>query len=72
LNFFRRARGQHDFGNAVIPAEKRGRLDGRLDGLLEDKLEDAKNMLAIGMSADQIVQVTGLTRKQIESLRIGG
>jgi hypothetical protein len=41
---------------------------GKRDG----KFEDAKNMLAIGLSVDQIVQVTGLAPQQIEGLRIGG
>jgi predicted transposase/invertase (TIGR01784 family) len=62
--FRARRKFQMDMAHDKIVSHREGKLEG--------KLEDAKNMLAIGLSADQIVQVTGLAPEQIKGLRIGG
>ena len=61
--------------------EKRGMEKGRAEGMAEGMvkgiakgelskgLEVARNLLAIGMSWSQIVQVTGLTEEQLKQLQ---
>ena len=57
--------------------EKRGMEKGRAEGMAEGmakgmakgKAEVARNMLAIGMSWPQIVQLTGLTEDQLKQLQ---
>ncbi len=46
-----------------------GMLEARETGGYEKAIQIAKNMLAIGLPADTIAQVTGLSIAQIESLR---
>jgi predicted transposase/invertase (TIGR01784 family) len=41
--------------------------DGKRDGILEGKLEDARNLLAMGISLDVVVQCTGLSADQIQT-----
>ena len=57
--------------------EKRGLEKGRAEGMAEGMvkgelskgLEVARNLLAIGMSWPQIVQITGLTEDQLKQLQ---
>ena len=57
--------------------EKRGMEKGRAEGMAEGMvkgelskgLEVARNLLAIGMSWPQIVQITGLTEDQLKQLQ---
>lgn len=57
--------------------EKRGMEKGRAEGMAEGmakgmakgKAEVARNLLAIGMSWPQIVQLTGLTEDQLKQLQ---
>ena len=49
--------------------EKRGMEKGIAKGELSKGLEVARNLLAIGMSWSQIVQVTGLTEDQLKQLQ---
>jgi predicted transposase YdaD len=44
-------------------------LDGKEKGIAKGKAEVARNMLAIGMSWPQIVQLTGLTEDQLKQLQ---
>jgi predicted transposase YdaD len=59
-----------------IEGRNEGRIEGRNEGRIEGEIKGirktAKNMLAGGLTTDQIVQFTGLTSEQVESLRIGG
>ena len=50
--------------------EKRGMEKGRAEGELSKGLEVARNLLAIGMSWPQIVQITGLTEEQLKQLQL--
>ena len=50
--------------------EKRGIAKGRAEGELSKGLEVARNLLAIGMSWPQIVQITGLTEEQLKQLQL--
>jgi predicted transposase/invertase (TIGR01784 family) len=56
-----RERGQHDFDNAVISAEKRGELEGLR--------KTARSMLEGAVSLDLISKFTGLPIDEIESLK---
>ena len=49
--------------------EKRGMEKGIAKGELSKGLEVARNLLAIGMSWPQIVQITGLTEEQLKPLK---
>ena len=45
-----------------------GRAEGREQGRAEVKLEIAKNLLAMGIPMDKVVQASGLTEEQISAL----
>ena len=46
-----------------------GRAEGRAEGELSKGLTVARNLLAIGMSWSQIMQITGLTEEQLRQLK---
>ena len=46
-----------------------GLAEGRAEGELSKGLKVARNLLAMGMSWSQIVQVTGLTEEQLKQLQ---
>ena len=62
-----------DRAASLYNAEKRGLERGMQQGLQEGehnaKIEMARNALAMGLSVDQIVQLTGLPQKDIEGFR---
>lgn len=45
-----------------------GREQGRAEGRAEGKLEIVKNLLAMGIPMDKVVQASGLTEEQISAL----
>ena len=45
-----------------------GREQGRAEGRAEGKLEIVKNLLAMGIPMDKVVQASGLTEEQISDL----
>ena len=47
---------------------EKGRAEGREQGRAEGKLEIAKNLLAMGIPMDKVVQASGLTKEQISAL----
>ena len=47
---------------------EKGRAEGREQGRAEVKLEIAKNLLAMGIPMDKVVQASGLTEEQISAL----
>ncbi len=49
---------------------EKGMAKGRAEGELSKGLEVARNLLAIGMSWPQIVQITGLTEEQLKQLQL--
>ena len=49
---------------------EKGMAKGRAEGELSKGLEVARNLLAIGMSWPQIVQITGLTEEQLKQLKL--
>jgi|GEM_PF-1114811 len=68
----RREKAQRDFAMLVDDAEKRGRTEGRTEGRIEGRTEEriavARNAIKMGMKIDAIVDLTGLSREEIESL----
>jgi predicted transposase/invertase (TIGR01784 family) len=48
---------------------EQGKMEGKLEGKLEGKAEVAKKMLAKKISIDEIVELTELTREQVEKLK---
>ena len=48
---------------------EKGRAEGMAEGMAKGKAEVARNLLAIGMSWPQIVQLTGLTEDQLKQLQ---
>ena len=49
---------------------EKGMAKGRAEGELSKGLEVARNLLAMGMSWPQIVQITGLTEEQLKQLQL--
>ena len=47
----------------------KGRAEGRAEGELSKGLTVARNLLAMGMSWTQIMQITGLTEEQLKPLK---
>lgn len=47
---------------------EKGRAEGREQGRAEGKLEIVKNLLAMGIPMDKVVQASGLTEEQISAL----
>ena len=48
----------------------KGRAEGRAEGELSKGLTVARNLLAIGMSWSQIMQITGLTEEELKPLQV--
>jgi predicted transposase/invertase (TIGR01784 family) len=68
-----REKGQHDFDNAMITAEKRGKAAGKAEGKIEGKTERnfevAHTMLAKDMSLELTAEITGLSVEELKKLR---
>ncbi|RWR05137.1 hypothetical protein [Siminovitchia fortis] len=51
--------------------EKKGREEGRKEGEKQEKIKIAKNMLKKGTDEAFIIEVTGLTREELEKIKKG-
>jgi predicted transposase/invertase (TIGR01784 family) len=49
---------------------KKAKDEGRAEGKAEEKIEVARNALKMNMSVDDISKLTGLSRQQIEDIKI--
>lgn len=49
-------------------AEQKGRVEGKEEGRTEERIEIARNMKSMGLSNEMIMQATGLSEEDIESL----
>ena len=61
------------YGSYVEGEEKgiaKGIAKGRAEGELSKGLEIARNLLAMGMSWSQIMQITGLTEEELKPLQV--
>lgn len=54
---------------SYVEGEEKGRTEGRAEGELSKGLTVARNLLAIGMSWSQIMQITGLTEEELKPLQ---
>jgi len=57
-----------DFSNVLSTAERKGRAEGRAEGERDEKLRNAKKMKQKGLSSEDIAEITGLTKEEIENL----
>ena len=57
-----------DFTNVLSTAERKGRAEGRAEGERDEKLRNAKKMKQKGLSSEDIAEITGLTKDEIENL----
>jgi predicted transposase/invertase (TIGR01784 family) len=64
----RRLREELDHGMWMRHAETVGMAKGMEKGMEKASIDIARNLLGIQLSHDQIVELTGLTRQQVESL----
>ena len=55
--------------DGMAQGKAQGMAQGKAEGITEGKTEVAKAMLEIGMPIGQILQLTGLTEKQVKALR---
>ena len=51
---------------------QKGREEGREEGINQRSLEIARNMLAKGMDASTVLEITGLSMEEIQQLRARG
>ena len=56
------------FKKGVAAGISRGRSEGFSDGSRHAKLETAKNLLGLGLSVEKIMQATGLTKEEVETI----
>jgi predicted transposase/invertase (TIGR01784 family) len=68
INHARREGIQEGIEKGIEKGRREGKLEGRLEGRLEEKQEIARNLKALGIPLEQIVQITGLTEDQIREL----
>ena len=60
---------QTDLQSDLATAEDRGRVAGKQEGKLERNIEIAQNALQMGLTVEDIVRLTSLTREEVENLR---
>jgi len=46
--------------------KEEGKLEGKIEGKIEGKLEDARRMLSRGYALEDVLEITGLTREQLQ------
>ena len=59
---------EQDVINQLYYAKKKGLAEGREEGKTEERLEIAKKMLGMGLSVEQIMEATGLSKEEIIKL----
>ena len=57
-----------DFKEMLEEGIARGRAEGRAQGIRENQLNTALKMLRLGMSVEEISEITGLTKDEIGNL----
>ena len=64
----RRAGIQAGIAQGMQAGIVQGRSEGIAQGSYQTKIETAKNLLGLGLSIENIVQVTGLSKQEVEAL----
>ena len=57
-----------DFKEMLEEGIARGRAEGIAEGIKETQLSTARKMLKLGMSVEEISEITGLTKEEIGNL----
>jgi predicted transposase/invertase (TIGR01784 family) len=57
-----------DIKGVIDTAFDEGKLEGRLEGMLEGKLEIARSAKRMGLKIEEIMELTGLSKEEIERL----
>jgi predicted transposase/invertase (TIGR01784 family) len=57
-----------DIKNSIDTAEEKGHKRGKIEGRIEGKIEIAKGMLKKGLDFSLIMELTGLTKKEVDLL----
>ena len=52
----------------IMTERAEGRVEGLAEGRAEEKVAIARNLKALGMTAEQIAQATGLTKEEVERI----
>lgn len=63
-----REKAIRDEAAAMAGAYNRGKEEGREEGQKENKIQIAKKMLEKGISTEDIIEITNLTKEEIEKL----
>jgi len=68
LEYEAREKAIRDYNQSMFEAKESGRAEGRKEGEAEKATDIAKNLIAFGMSFDNISQMTGLSVGEIEKI----
>ena len=68
---YRQELADRDKRSSISAALSKGLEKGRMEGLIEGKYEVARNLLKLGFSPQQVVDGTGLSLSEVESLMEG-
>ena len=60
---------QKGMAEGIQKGRAEGRAEGLAEGMLKEKIESAKQMMAIGMTDEQICMVTKLSISEVSALR---
>ena len=60
--------GKNELNYEKRIAQKEGREEGRKEGIKEGKIKIARKLLKKKMKIDEIIEITELTREEIEKL----
>lgn len=63
-------KSESDIASQLRTAKREGESQGKIKGKIEGKIEIAKNLLKMNLSIEQIIQATGLTKKEIEKIKL--
>ena len=77
LEYEAREKAIRDYNQMMFEAEQRGResgieegkKEGKKEGIEEGKMEITKNLILLGYSTDEIINITKLTAQAIDSIR---
>ena len=64
-----REKWRMDYNSGIDCAEKAGMAKGKKAGIKQAQLEIARKLLSMGKSVAEIIEITGLKKEEIESLK---
>lgn len=57
-----------DYNSGMLYAKEEGKKEGKIEGVKENKIETAKKLLKLNMPIEQIIEITELTKEEIEEI----